>query len=238
LSARTTALVDAGCLRASASKSTRRGVTVASASIGEAWLEVASLILAHGTPSTFDGLPLLECDLVTLDVQYPNPDDPIIAQHASQEWLAWMRSNFTDYRRVRELGDARSYASRLFDYMGSGRNQIAAVVDTLKRDAHASHATITTLEPLTDVTYIPCVSLLDFWLRSGALELVVYAHSIDFGKKGFANLVQLAALQRDVASELNAPLGSLVMIIKSATIYETELSLMREIVSSAQRAGR
>ena len=212
-------------------------MTLAAASIGDAWLQVANLILTRGTPSSFGGLPLLECDLVTLDVQYPNPDDPIIAQHASREWLEWMRSNFTDYRRVRELGDARSYASRLFDYMGSGRNQIAAVIETLKRDAHASYATITTLEPLTDVTYIPCVSLLDFWLRSGSLELVVYAHSIDFGKKGFANLVQLAELQRDVARELNAPPGPLVMIVKSATIYQTELTLMREVIASAERAS-
>jgi thymidylate synthase len=228
---------DEGSLTGPPSQSARRGITLAAASIGDAWLQVASLILTRGTPSSFGGLPLLECDLVTLDVQHPNPDDPIVAQHASPEWLGWMRSNFTDYRRVRELGDARSYASRLFDYMGSGRNQIAAVMETLRRDAHASYATITTFEPLTDVTYIPCVSLLDFWLRSGSLELVVYAHSIDFGKKGFANLVQLAALQRDVASELDAPVGPLVMIVKSATIYETELSLMREVISSAHRAG-
>jgi thymidylate synthase len=235
---RTTTFRDAGSLGASPSKSARRGITLASASIGDAWIEVANVILTHGTPSNFGGLPLLECDLVTLDVQYPNPDDPIIAEHASREWLAWMRSNFTDYCRVRELGDARSYASRLFDYMGSGRNQIAAVLETLRRDAHASYATITTLEPLTDVSYIPCVSLLDFWLRSGSLELVVYAHSIDFGKKGFGNLVQLAELQRDVASELNVPVGPLVMIVKSATIYQTELSLMSEMISSAQRAGK
>jgi thymidylate synthase len=213
-------------------------MTLAAASIGDAWLQVANLILMHGTPSSFGGLPLLECDLVTLDVQHPDPDDPIIAQHASEEWLAWMRSNFTDARRVKELGDARSYASRLFDYMGADRNQIASVIETLRRDAHASYATITTLEPLTDVTYIPCVSLLDFWLRSGSLELVVYAHSIDFGKKGFANLVQLAELQRDVARELDAPVGPLVMIVKSATIYETELSLMREVISSARRDAK
>jgi hypothetical protein len=236
LGARTTTFREAGSL--GASKSARRGVTVATASIGDAWLKVANVILTHGTPSTFGGLPLLECDLVTLDVQYPNPDDAIIAQYASQEWLAWMRSNFTDYSRVRELGDARSYASRLFDYMGSGRNQIAAVLETLRRDAHASYATITTFEPLTDVSYIPCVSLLDFWLRSGSLELVVYAHSIDFGKKGFGNLVQLAELQREVASELNVPVGPLVMIVKSATIYQTELSLMSEMISSARRAGK
>jgi hypothetical protein len=233
----TFAFRDAGSLTGPPSKSGRRGITLAAASIGDAWLQVADLILTRGTPSSFGGLPLLECDLVTLDVQYPNPDDPIIAQHASREWLEWMRSNFSDYRRVPELGDARSYASRLFDYMGSGRNQIAAVIETLKRDAHASYATITTLEPLTDVTYIPCVSLLDFWLRSGSLELVVYAHSIDFGKKGFANLVQLAELQRDVARELNAPVGPLVMIVKSATIYQTELTLMREVISSAERAS-
>jgi thymidylate synthase len=213
-------------------------MTLAAASIGDAWLQVANLILTRGTPSSFGGLPLLECDLVTLDVQYPDPDDPIVAQHASREWLEWMRSNFTDHRRVRELGDARSYASRLFDYAGSGRNQIAAVIETLRRDAHASYATITTLEPLTDVTYIPCVSLLDFWLRSGSLELVVYAHSVDFGKKGFANLVQLAEIQRDVARELDAPAGPLVMIVKSATIYQTELSLMRDVISSAQRDAR
>jgi thymidylate synthase len=236
LATKTTAFRDAGWLGASPSKSTRRGITLASASIGEAWLEVANLILTHGTPSAFGGLPLLECDLITLDVQDPDPNDAIIAEYASQEWLAWMRSNFTDYRKVRELGDARSYASRLFDYMGSGRNQIAAVLETLRRDAHASYATITTLEPLTDVSYIPCVSLLDFWLRAGSLELVVYAHSIDFGKKGFANLVQLAEIQRDVASELSVPVGALVMIVKSATIYQTELSLMSEMISSVQRA--
>ncbi len=235
MGATTSTFRDADSLGASPSKSARRGITLASASIGEAWLEVANVILTHGTPSAFSGLPLLECDLVTLDVQYPNPDDAIIAEHASQEWLAWMRSNFTDYRRVRELGDARSYASRLFDYMGSGRNQIAAVLETLRRDAHASYATITTLEPLTDVSYIPCVSLLDFWLRSGCLELVVYAHSIDFGKKGYGNLVQLAELQSDVASRLSVPLGPLVMIVKSATIYQTEASLMREVIAAVQR---
>jgi hypothetical protein len=29
----------------------------------------------------------------------------------------------------------------------------------------------------------------------GSVELVVYAHSIDFGAKGYGNLVELASLQ-------------------------------------------
>jgi thymidylate synthase len=42
---------------------------------------------------------------------------------------------------------------------------------------------------LTDTSYIPCVSLLDFFLIDGALHLSCYAHSIDFGAKGYGNLV-------------------------------------------------
>ena len=214
-----------------------RGRTLATHTLGEAWLDVAALILAEGKPSSFDKLPLREVELVTLDVAQPDPDDALIARHASPEWLAWMRANFADHARVAELGGARSYASRLFDYAGSGRDQLALVVATLTRDPVASYATITTFEPLTDTTYIPCVSLLDFWRRDGRLELVVYAHSIDFGKKGFGNLVQLAELQRHVAARLGAPAGRLTMIVKSATIYETEIALMRETIAAARLPG-
>ena len=66
------------------------------------------------------------------------------------------------------------------------------------------------------------MSLLDFWLPDGAVELVVYAHSIDFGAKGYGNLVELASLQRHVAGQQALPAGRLLMIVKSAHVYETE----------------
>jgi thymidylate synthase len=65
-------------------------------------------------------------------------------------------------------------------------------------------------QPHTDTTYILCVSMLDFWLPGGAVELVVYAHSIDFGAKGYGNLVELASLQRHVADALGLPAGRLL----------------------------
>jgi len=208
-----------------------RGSTIAAETIGAAWIAVARLILDAGTPSDWEGLPLIEVELVTLDVAHPDPDDALIAEHAPADWLAWMRANFTDHSRVAALGNARSYASRIFDYGAAARNQLDWVVEKLTRDPVTSNVTITTLEPLSDTTYIPCVSLLDFWLRHGELELVVYCHSIDFGKKGFANLVQLAELQRLVATRLDRPTGRLTMIIKSAHIYDTEHDQMRETVS-------
>jgi thymidylate synthase len=205
--------------------------TIAAASLGEAWLEVAVRILDKGTPGSYDGLPMVELAYVTLDVATPDPDDPLIAKYGDSERLAWMRANFTDHARVATLGDADSYATRLYDYAHTGHDQIAWVVERLRRDPSSRSAAVTTFQPLTDTSYIPCVSLLDFWLPAGALELAVYAHSIDFGTKGYGNLVELAAVQRHVAEALQAPVGRLVMTVKSAHVYDTEREAMAAIVA-------
>jgi thymidylate synthase len=87
--------------------------------------------------------------------------------------------------------------------------------------------------PLADATYVPCVSLLDFWLPDGAVELLAYAHTLDFGKKAYGNLVELARLQHRVAAELGAPVGRLVVHVKSAHVYESERAVMEQIVAEA-----
>jgi thymidylate synthase len=208
-------------------------IAIRTTTIGEGWLRIARHILDSGVASEYDGLPILEIERATINVAHPAPADGVIARFADPERLAWMHANFTDHALVRELGDARSYASRLFDYAGAGRDQISWVIDRLRADPASRSATITTFEPLLDTTYIPCVSLLDFWIRDGALEQVVYAHSIDFGSKGYGNLVELAWLQEHIASELGIPVGQLVFIIKSAHIYETERTYMSGVLSEA-----
>jgi thymidylate synthase len=62
------------------------------------------------------------------------------------------------------------------------------------------------------------------------LRLVVYAHSIDFGAKGYANLVELASIQHEVGKELVVDVGSLTMIVKSAHIYDGELAYMTSVL--------
>lgn len=210
-------------------------VRVESDAIGGSWLGIARLILADGRESTYDGLPIRELSQATLEVAHPDPDDPTIAQYADPERLAWMLANFTDYARVAALGGARSYASRLYDYSESGADQIQWVINRLRDDPTSRSATITTFEPLLDTSYIPCVSMLDFWMPDETLELVVYAHSIDFGAKGYANLLQLADLQHRVARELGRPIGRLTFIVKSAHIYETEFDYMRGVLVAARQ---
>src|SRR5579871_5236660 len=195
---------------------TRGPQTIPAATLGEAWLSIAQRILEDGAPGSYDGLPMLELAHVTLDIATPDPDDVLIASYADPERLAWMRANFTEYARLPALGNADSYATRLYDYAHSGRDQIAWVIERLRHNPEARSATITTFQPLPD----------------SALEQGVYAHSIDFGTKGYGNLVELAAIQQRIAAVLDVPVGRLIMTIKSAHIYATERDLMATILAA------
>jgi thymidylate synthase len=211
-------------------------VVVDAPTLGEGWLRTSRAILQRGALERYDGQATRELALLTLAVERPASDDPLIAELGDAEWLAWMHENFFVQKDVPELGDAKSYAVRLFNYAGSGRDQIAWVVERLRADAACRSATVTTFQPLTDTAYIPCVSLLDFWIPGESLELVVYAHSLDFGKKAYGNLVELARLQEHVAGELGRPVGRLVVHAKSAHVYEPEWALMAELVETPVRS--
>jgi thymidylate synthase len=203
--------------------------TLTARTLGEGWLEVSSSILEQGARATYDGQSTRELALLTLVVTEPDPADELIAELGDPEWLRWMHDNFFVQKDVPELGGAASYAVRLFNYDGSGRDQMRWVVDRLRADPCSRSAAITTFQPLTDETYIPCVSMLDFWRPDDGVELVVYAHSLDFGKKAYGNLVELAALQTWVAGQLGAALGRLVVHAKSAHVYEPEWALMKRL---------
>jgi thymidylate synthase len=212
-------------------------VAVQSPTLGEGWLDVTRAILERGVLASYDGQRTRELARLTLVVERPSSDDATIARLGDPEWLAWMHENFFVHKDVPELGHAKSYAVRLFDYAGAGHDQIAWVVGRLRDDPESRSATVTTFQPLTDASYIPCVSMLDFWLPDGALELVVYAHSLDFGKKAYGNLIELTRLQEHVARELAVPIGRLVIHAKSAHVYEPEWAAMAEIVGIEQPVG-
>jgi thymidylate synthase len=207
-------------------------VAIEASSLGEGWLQVARAILEEGVSASWGGLATREVALLTLVVERPASSDPVISRLGDRDWLAWMHENFFIQSDVAELGGARSYAARLFDYAGSGRDQLDWVVKRLAADPTCRDATITTFEPLTDASYVPCVSMLDFWRPEGPVELVVYAHSLDFGKKAYGNLVELSHLQEHVAGALDAQVGRLVIHVKTAHVYDTELALMSGILET------
>ena len=185
-----------------------------------------------GVASTYDGLAMREVLMTTIVVRTPMTTDDIVEQFSDPDRVKWMRANFSDFNEVPELGDAASYATRLRNYAGAGLDQLRWVVERLRSDPLSRSATITTLQPLSDTTYIPCVSMIDFFLHDGELRLVVYAHSIDFGAKGYANLLELAVIQHQVATELDRPVGSLTLIVKSSHVYDSDANYVFSVLEN------
>jgi hypothetical protein len=72
--------------------------TLYAATIGAAWLAVAERILADGTASTYDGLPVREISHVTLAVEHPDP-----AAHVYQAESGYVRG-VLDQSKRRALG--------------------------------------------------------------------------------------------------------------------------------------
>ena len=180
-------------------------VVVDAPTLGEGWLRISRAILEHGALAPYDGQPTRELALLTLWSRSPRRTIRSSPSSAIRSGLPGCTTNFFVEKDVPELGE-RARATRC------GSSTTAAPAATRSRGSSTGcapirsrrSATITTFQPLTDTTYIPCVSMLDFWLPDGALELVVYAHSLDFGKKAYGNLVELARLQEHVAGELGA----------------------------------
>lgn len=197
--------------------------------IGDAWLKIARRITNDGRPGLYEGRAVRELLQTTVRVEHPSSHDETIERLADPERLAWMHANFTDHSRVAALGDADSYATRLYDYARSGRDQVMWVIGRLRTDATCRSATITTFQPVTDTSYIPCVSLLDFYIDEGVLCQVTTCHSIDFGTKGYGNLVELADLSERVATALHVPVGPLTMLVKSAHIYDDDREYVHQL---------
>ena len=212
-------------------------VAIRAATLGQAWLAAAGLVLREGRAARWGTEPTREIALLTIAVGQPDPDDELIGRLGDPAWLAWMRANFREPGAVAELGGADSYARRLRDYAGTGRDQVAWLAARLAADPGARDATITTFQPATDSTYIPCISLIDAWAPDGRVQLVVYAHSLDLGKKAYANFVELAVLQREIAAGADLPTGGLVIHVKTAHIYEPELDAMARLVEEAGEVG-
>lgn len=133
--------------------------------LGEAWIKFLEEVNDNGKIVKYseDKVTKEESGL-TISIKSALLPDKIIDKYMVEEEYQWMKNNFSKQGAVKELRNANSYASRLYNYLGQ-KNQIDWVISKLKDDKMSCSATITTFEPLTDISYIPCISMLDFYIE-------------------------------------------------------------------------
>ena len=203
--------------------------------IGKAWVCLAEEVLSKGIERHRDGEVYTELKGITYSVSGKCSNDSIINEYGDKSKIQWMLNNFEVLHPVKELNNANSYASRLYNYCGI-KNQISWVVDKINSHRFTRSATITTLEPLTDIHYIPCISMLDFDIEEDSINLYVYSRGLDFGNKAYGNMICLTDILKMVATKTGMVIGKVNFICKSIHIYDMEYSEMRHIIKSVKAA--
>lgn len=202
---------------------------------GNAWIVLADEILSKGCERKHINEVFTELKGISFSISGSIEHDYIISKYGNQMKIEWMRKNFEVLTPVKELQDANSYASRLFNYCGE-KNQIAWVIEKINTDCFTRSATITTFEPLTDIHYIPCISMLDFDIEDNILNLYVYSRGLDFGNKAYGNMICIADILNLVAKQTNLCIGNIYFICKSIHIYDTEYDEMKKIICKVKKS--
>ncbi|MHA1796942.1 MAG: thymidylate synthase [Candidatus Helarchaeota archaeon] len=194
---------------------------IKSESIKSAWKTAKKLIIEEGSRIQDGTDVLIEYINLFLSIYDPKTSDKEDTIE-DRDIKAWMRTNFREIKRIKELNNTKSYAWRLYSY--GEKDQIEWVIKKLKLKPESKSATITTFLPLEDENYIPCVSLLDFKIRNNALFLIVTCRSLDFGMKALYNLFCLSDILHEVGNELRISDLKLQVHVISAHVYEKDLN--------------
>lgn len=199
--------------------------------IGEAWISFLKEINKNGKIKKYSETKIIKEETgLSITIKKAQLPDSIINKYMVKEEYEWMENNFNNQGIVKELRNARSYASRLYNYLDK-KNQIEWVINKLKNDVDTCSATITTFEPLSDESYIPCISMLDFYIENGLLNLYIYARSLDWGGKAYANLAMLTKIMEEVSSGINIPVGGINLMVKLSRIYEKDNAKIEMILN-------
>lgn len=194
------------------------GNKIISRSLRDAHQKAIKLILSKGIDSFDENVMIKELLNLTICLIDPTIENDYYRTEFP-EMNDWMQKNFNCADKVSELGNATSYYSRLRNY--NGLDQIQWLTEKLKRKMETKSATITTLMPNSDSSYIPCISLIDFKIRERKLFVNVIARSIDVQNKMPFNIIEIFKIIDAIKQALGLTLKTIFTItVFSAHIYK------------------
>ena len=135
----------------------------------------------------------------------PDPEDELIARLGDPAWSQWMHENFFSPETFPSSGThaatRRDCSTTRAAVATSSRGSSNGSAPTRNRGRRRSPPSSRCSTRRTSRASACSTS----GRRPGRLELVVYAHSLDFGKKAYGNLVELARLQELRRRRARAP---------------------------------
>lgn len=193
--------------------------SISAETYGEGWLACTKLVLDEGASILDEEVKLIECLNICLRIDQPQEDDSIIRILADS---ALVERGIKKFESIKLLPNAYfSYAQRLYSH--ADVNQIEWLVNRLRNKPETKSATISTLVAGDENAHLPCLSLVDFKIRDGRLNMTTVFRSQDILTRHPGNSMALSRLHTNVGDRLNVVKGTHFYHIISAHIYERDL---------------
>jgi thymidylate synthase len=198
-------------------------------SLGEAWLLLLERTLEKGMPMGDEGYELLG---VQASFPAANQPDTVLARFGDAQMLNEMGKVF--------FGDGpnalgHSYAKLMH---GPGnRHDLEDVIALLRAEPHTKRAVVTLCG--SGNGKVPCINVIQFLIRRGALETIYFARGQDAFRKFYADALCIGKMAFKVAAGAGISCGNVMAFIGSSHIYARDLAAIRDTLEQAraQAAG-
>lgn len=198
--------------------------TIEKKSLGEAWIEAMHMVINEGELINDEDVMLKEIRNLYISIDSIDEDDAILQKYADKKRISLMKEKYSTCGLV---GDYKiDYGSYI--YNNNGVNQIDWLIERIKNKPETKSATITLHKPGEKM--LACLSMLDFKLRDGELDMsaVYRSQNVFWSQPG--NMLALRHIQEDLAAELKCKIGKVELVIFSAHIYEYDFEKVGDIL--------
>ena len=194
-------------------------------SLGEAWINLVQMTVQNGASVDGEGLECLEAH-----VAFPaeTEGDELIRQFGDSRMIAEMeRVFFADGSNA--LGHCYAKLMR----GPGGRHDLEDVIALLRAQPSSKRAVMTLCGPGDGK--VPCINVIQFLVRAGALRTIYFARGQDAFKKFYADALCLAKMARRVAEGLGLQADIVSGFIGSSHIYHKDRPVIDDFLARGNR---
>ena len=204
-------------------------ITLEASSLGEIWIKAMRIIMRTGTDIKDEDQKLREICNFYMTITHIDESDPILQKYADKKRIELMKEKYATCGLV---GDYKvDYGSRVFN--NHGIDQLDWAIKRINNKPETKSATFSLHEPGEDM--LPCLSLLDFKLRNGQVDMTAVYRSQNTFWSMPGNLLALHQMQKDVAHGVRCEIGKVELVVASAHIYHKDFETVQYILNETEK---